>query len=363
MNNPIRVGLLQRVLPVYRVPFFDTLANVCSGGLAVFAGQMRHGEMIETAASLNQAVLTCGHNLYLFSGRQYLCWQQGLTRWLREWNPDVLIVDTNPRHLSTPHAIRWMRERNKKVIGWGLGAPGSGVLRNFVRTSFMRQFDALITYSRQGAGEYAALGYPEEHIFVAPNAVTPRPTHPSPIRPEPLQGKPTLLFVGRLQARKRVDMLIRACAALPEEWQPRLHIVGDGPVRVELEALAARLYPMAHFFGALHGEALDALFLEADVFVLPGTGGLAVQQAMSYGLPVMVGEADGTQSDLVNPQNGWQLPAGDLLALVEAIQQALSDIPRLRRMGEESYRIVHDQINLENMVDVFRLAISAVSAR
>jgi glycosyltransferase involved in cell wall biosynthesis len=88
-----------------------------------------------------------------------------------------------------------------------------------------------------------------------------------------------------------------------------------------------------------------------------------VQQAMSYGLPVMVGEADGTQSDLVNPQNGWQLPAGDLLALVEAIQQALSDIPRLRRMGEESYRIVHDQINLENMVDVFRLAISAVSAR
>ena len=44
-----------------------------------------------------------------------------------------------------------------------------------------------------------------------------------------------------------------------------------------------------------------AHFAGADLFVLPGTGGLAVQEAMSYALPVIVAKGDGTQEDLVRP--------------------------------------------------------------
>ena len=108
-----------------------------------------------------------------------------------------------------------------------------------------------------------------------------------------------ILFVGRLQARKRVDALMRVCAALPENEQPELWIVGDGPERATLEALAETMYPRARFYGAVHGPDLAPLFARADLFVLPGTGGLAVQEAMSYALPVIVAEADGTQSNLV----------------------------------------------------------------
>ena len=49
--------------------------------------------------------------------------------------------------------------------------------------------------------------------------------------------------------------------------------------------------------------------------MLPGTGGLAVQQAMAHGLPVIVAQGDGTQDDLVRPENGWQIPPDDLAAL------------------------------------------------
>ena len=84
-------------------------------------------------------------------------------------------------------------------------------------------------------------------------------------------------------------------------------IVGDGPERSKLEALAKEIYPDVRFTGAQHGPDLERIYREADLFVLPGTGGLAVQQAMSFGLPVIVGESDGTQSDLVRDENGWTL--------------------------------------------------------
>lgn len=134
-------------------------------------------------------------------------------------------------------------------------------------------------------------------------------------------------------------------------------------MRLELEALAKEVYPRARFFGAMHGSELERQFTRADLFVLPGTGGLAVQQAMSFGLPVIVGQADGTQADLVQPENGWSLLAGSSESLANAMQQALSDVSRLRKMGMESYRIVKDEINLETMVQAFVGAVNSVTGR
>src|SRR6185369_5367484 len=163
--------------------------------------------------------------------------------------------------------------------------------------------------------------------------------------------KPYILFVGRLQARKHVEDLLLACTQI--EPSPRLVIVGDGPERKRYEELAKQLYPSAEFVGARHGTELKPYFTEADLFVLPGTGGLAVQEAMSYGLPVIVAQGDGTQDDLVRRTNGWQIPPDDFDALLSTMKDALSDVARLRKMGDESYRIVKEEINIEKMVDTF----------
>jgi glycosyltransferase involved in cell wall biosynthesis len=162
-----------------------------------------------------------------------------------------------------------------------------------------------------------------------------------------------VLFVGRLQARKRVDDLLRACASLPKMMQPRLIIVGEGPEREKLESLAKIVYPRAEVVGPKFKDELAPYFAAADLFVLPGTGGLAVQEAMSYGLPVIMGQGDGTNDDLVRPANGWQIPPDDPGALKDALRAALSDVPRLRAMGAESYRIAVEEINLEKMAGVF----------
>ena len=81
---------------------------------------------------------------------------------------------------------------------------------------------------------------------------------------------------------------------------------------------------------------------------------------MSYGLPVIVAQGDGTQDDLVREANGRQVRPGDPAALVSAVKDLLSDVPRLRKMGAESYRIVKEEINIEKMVGTFLRALSEV---
>ena len=346
-----KLALQQRVLPSYRVLFFDLLAHSCES-MSLFAGQARPVEMI-AGGKTQVAKYVEAKNVHLFSGSFYFCYQCGFLNWLEEWNPDALIVEANPRYLSTPAAVRWMHARGRKVIGWGLGAPKRGG----VWTHFINQFDAMLSYSQRGAEEYAALGFPREKIFVAHNSVSAKPT----LRFErpTFNAQPTILFVGRLQARKRVDALLRACAEM--ESNPRLLIVGDGPERAALESLAKEVYPSIEFIGPKHGAELKPYFEQADLFVLPGTGGLAVQEAMSYGLPVIVAKGDGTQDDLVREGNGWQIQPEDYRALVSAIKNALSDRARLREMGKESFRIVSEEINIQKMVETFVNALNSVT--
>jgi len=355
---PGRLGLQQRVLPDYRALFFDRLAEACTGGLSVFAGLPGPGEGIRPAERLEVAKHRLARNLRLGGGPATVDLQPGIQAWLREWDPAALILEANPRYLSNRTALGWMQARLRPVLGWGLGAPPLGRPWDGIRRGYLSRFDALIAYSSWGAEQYRRMGVSAERVFVAPNAVS-GPPPPLPARKPEAAGPVRILFVGRLQARKRVDLLLRACAALSAP--PELQIVGDGPERSALERLAQQAFPHARFLGERRGTELDELLRQSDLFVLPGTGGLAVQQAMAHGLPVVVAEADGTQRELVRPDNGWLVIPGDLPGLIETLQRALADPARLRRMGEASHRITVEEVNIEVMLQVFLQALDAVT--
>jgi len=84
---------------------------------------------------------------------------------------------------------------------------------------------------------------------------------------------------------------------------------------------------------------------------------------------VIVAEGDGTQGETVRtrgdrgPGNGWIVSPNNDRALEQALRVALSDVERLRKMGAESYRIVAEEYNLENMVQVFVKALSTFAVK
>jgi glycosyltransferase involved in cell wall biosynthesis len=349
----------QRVLPTYRLAFFERLALAC-GRLTVVAGQPRPGEAIASAEDLQGAEWVRLGNRHWLGGVFYLCTQPELVDRLQALSPDALVLEANPRYLSNWQARQWAKASRIPVLGWGLGAEPSNWMSGWIWRRFVRGMDAMIAYSSRGVAGYRRLGVPAERVALAVNAAGPAPAEPADRAPR-RQGRLHVLYVGRLQARKRLDVLLRACARLAEP--PELMIVGDGPERPALESLARGRLPEVRFTGHLEGRPLEDAFGWADLFVLPGTGGLAVQQAMAHGLAVIVGEGDGTADDLVREGNGWRVAPGDVDDLTRALQAADDDPARLSEMGARSYRIVADEVNLDTMTKAFVRAVTNAAER
>ncbi len=137
-----------------------------------------------------------------------------------------------------------------------------------------------------------------------------------------------LLFVGKLVARKRVDDLLQAttiiCAA-SDQGDAHVLIVGDGPLREELERRSRTLPDRIHFLGFQNQTALPAIYAAADVLVLPSSGeetwGLVVNEAMASGLPAIVSDGVGSGPDLIEEgRTGYSYPLGNIDALVRCIR-------------------------------------------
>lgn len=142
---------------------------------------------------------------------------------------------------------------------------------------------------------------------------------------------PNLFSVARLIPEKGVFDLLDACALVRAHRPCRLTIAGAGPVRDELQRRIADLglSGAATLAGYLSGDALDAAYRGADLFVLPTYFAegfpLSVMEAMSYGLPIVTTPIRGCADSLNEGENALFVPARDPAALAAAIGRLLDD--------------------------------------
>ncbi len=163
---------------------------------------------------------------------------------------------------------------------------------------------------------------------------------PMPAEPARSPAVPTLLTVGNLVARKRHQDVIAALALLRER-QPELRyvIVGDGPERERLRALAAhhRLQDRVQLRGALDHEQALRSGAEASLFVLPSVDeafGVAYVEAMAHGVPAIGAAGEDGPEEIAAAGGGMELvPPRDPRALSDRIDALLSDPERLGQLG------------------------------
>jgi glycosyltransferase involved in cell wall biosynthesis len=139
-----------------------------------------------------------------------------------------------------------------------------------------------------------------------------------------------VLFVGRLSSQKNVDVILRALALLKHEGLcPRLRVVGDGPVRRDLEALthALGLDQQVVFHGAVPQAKVLDHYEQARILVLASeTEGWpkAIAEAMAFGL-VCIGANRGLVPQMLGEGRGLLVEPGDAAALAARLRQAAAD--------------------------------------
>jgi L-malate glycosyltransferase len=223
----------------------------------------------------------------------------------------------------------------------GVMAPGRRKLLDRLALRWLKRATAVQAISTRMAAELTRQGFPAERIVVLPNAVD---TARFPLREVPrAAGAPfTAVFAGRLIAEKDLPTLLEAWAqAFPpgEAQEPRLRLVGSGPLETQLRAQVNRLglERQVEFLG--HCDRVEEVLADADVGVLPSRiEGLSntLLEFMASGLPTLASRVSGSEDFVVPGRNGWLFEAANVPALAAALRDAKTLPPeRLAAMGRQ----------------------------
>lgn len=273
-------------------------------------------------------------------------------------------------------ALRLARDLNVPLVttchGWDVTMKDSArwpnpILRRlyqYRRAKLQREGAQFIAVSEHIRRKMLELGYPEKRTAVHYIGVDcDRFT-----ADETVSREPVVLFVGRLVEKKGCAHLIEALGAMAASGtRPRLVIIGDGPLRADLEAQSARVFPGAVFLGIQPREIVQSWMNRAKVLCVPtvraANGDMdgcpfVFLEAQAMGLPVVSYASGGTPEAVVHGKTGWLADEGDVTALSGMIGRLL-DSPKewarisaaARKRASEEFDIVKQCAKLEELYD------------
>lgn len=328
--------------------------NPRSGGAEVhlhevFGRLARSGHGVTLVASgwrgAHHREMVDGIEVHRVGGRESYFWRarRHYRRALSDRHFDVVVEDLNKAPLYTP---LWV-ERPVALIAhhfFGLAAfvsasppvaAATWALERTVGVAY-RGVDT-IAVSESTADELTNLGMSPERIAVVHNGVDERllATLPLGLR----DPEPTVLYLGRLERYKRVDLLIRAIGRIRDAGElARLVIAGDGREAPSLRRLVRQLHlgDRVEFAGRVNDTAKRSLMDRAWVHAITSMKegwGITVIEAAACGTPTVASDTPGLRDAVVHGETGLLVRHGDVTALADAIRTLLSDRARLDRLS------------------------------
>jgi glycosyltransferase involved in cell wall biosynthesis len=382
MNQPTRLIIQQPSLAKYRVPVFRELARYPDIDFKLLYGSRRDLPNAEPDGFDAEPISLWHKRL----GSQQIFWHSA------QWNSaspratDVLMLTWNPRYLSLVPTLLKARAKGVPTILWGHGySKSEKAISKKLRFAIAKMATALLFYNHTAAQEFVNAGFDPESIFVALNSL-----HQEPIRQARLAWQqnparlaaferehhlgpgPHILFVSRLHAANRLDLLVEAVKLLESEF-PHLEVfvIGKGEdeerrIRAQVNSLG--LANRFRFLGPIYDEVgLAPWFLSSQVFCYPANIGLSLLHAFGYGLPVVTSDNLATQNPeieaLRSGENSLLYRDRDVTALASALRTMMTDSELAARLSKEAVRTIEEDFTIKNMVAGMANAVRYCAAR
>ncbi|WP_415356585.1 glycosyltransferase family 4 protein [Halioglobus sp. Uisw_031] len=267
----------------------------------------------------------------------------GASREIREFSPDIVITPEYSMITASVCLCRVLLRRRFAQVVWSDDNSESSLRdsysRKLLRYLIIPRVQGVILISEEAISDYRSrhncralmAAVPiirEEKLYVEELEASSGQVEQL-IRKYSLSGRKVLLFVGRLAREKRIDRLIRAYAdILSKNERLSLVLVGDGPLREELELLAKELGIDQHvvFPGRQEHEFLAAWYRVGGVFVLPSESelfGAVVNEALLAGMPVICSNKAGARVLIQHKKSGVVVDAANFGELKGAVLEYL----------------------------------------
>jgi glycosyltransferase involved in cell wall biosynthesis len=251
---------------------------------------------------------------------------------------------------------------------------GRSTLKTLVRNAYLRWFyrqvDAFCYTGEEGKRHLESRKIPAERMFWSPCSIddalfeSQRQSFSRERCRAELQigdDQKVLIYSGKLIPRKDPLLLLEALRMSPRIDDVVVIFVGEGPLRGEVEKEARRTLGSRYRMpGFVNQSQLGRYYVASDIFVLPArfdVWGLVVNEAMLFGLPVVVGSKVGCHRDLViERKTGFTFPNGDATALSARLETLLGDPSLVARMGHAAREHVV-RYNVESTAEGIRKAL------
>jgi glycosyltransferase involved in cell wall biosynthesis len=207
-----------------------------------------------------------------------------------------------------------------------------------------------VIVTSQAMFEYVSEFVSPSKIVYSPNGVDTQAFSPAQLHPEPLVK--TILYVGRLSPDKNIRVLIEAIDELNQNFNVRLLIVGDGPLKSDLEDQAVKTGAQIEFLGILPNHQLPEVYHTSDVFVLPSYGEghpKALLEAMSCALPCIGTNVAGIR-DLIRDGETGLLCGQTGTSIAEKLHTLLANPGLAARLGTSARHYVRENFDIHQIM-------------
>lgn len=371
-----RVCCIFNIAPLYRAGIYRAMDADPSVEFDFVAGEESTGGIALMDASGLKGFRGYVHNVYRKGGK--LVWQKGAIRKAFAKRYDAYILTGNPGIRSNWVIALLARLLRRPVYLWSHGLYGDETgwkLRK--NMAWFRLAGHLLLYGERAYNLLQAKGFPTERMTVIYNsldydkqrAIRERIGDRGFIRNYFGEDRPLLIFVGRLTATKKLDMLLEALALLDRQGTAcNLVLVGEGPARESLEEQAERLglTDRVWFYGETYDEhIIGTLLYHSDVCVSPGNVGLTAMHALMFGTPVVTHDNLNRQMPeceaIAQGVNGGFFAEGNVTALADAIRPWVGlSTARREEVREVCHRVMDEKFNPEKQMTILRTVFQEV---